>query len=46
MMADLDDYTEGKASVEPRKYNRQFLNTKREFYDANPHDGGKKRSRR
>ena len=33
MILAIDEFTSGKALVEPREYNRTFTQTKREFYD-------------
>lgn len=34
MLDDLEDFSEGKALVEPREYNRFFNRVKREFYEV------------
>ena len=34
LVSAIDEFTSGKALVEPREYNRTFTQTKREFYEA------------
>lgn len=38
----IDTFLAGNARIEPREYNRVFNSTKREFYDTQPQQAGRR----